>query len=387
MGNVSKTSFDDLPPETAVEIFTRLPVKALIRSTSVNKSWYSLITNPKFITAHINHTLSCVDGNVALVISCLYNMPPGNWASLISIETGHVLEKYEIPFRTRTDTLQFVGSVNGLLCLTDINVPYVGRDLHFWNPSVRKYKSFVTACDHKLKEGAFNLVGLGVVKPGDDIRVVRIMYHDQNPDNLVGKFAPKVKVFSLKEKEWRVIENPRIPRVAGREIGTNVDGMVYWLDCLHTADEVCLMSFDFENEVFGLLKLTDDVRYCLGESVYFNLMKFKDSLAVCVFQINESNGIYSQPCHIWLMSHEDGVISWTSHSKTVYEQVRWPLSITKSGRLVTSTDEASDTLVITPPCVDTSFIESMVMHEGGAELLELDICKASCPGFSLISLT
>lgn len=311
MANVSKTSFDDLPPETAVEIFTRLPVKALIRSTSVNKSWCSLITNPKFISAHIKHTISCIDENVVLVFPHC-NVSQEKYASLISFKTGYVFEKYEIPFTTRTDTMQLVGSVNGILCLTDVNVPNVGRDLHFWNPSVRKYVSVVSSCDHKWKDRdrIFNVVGLGVVGPGDDIRVVRIMYWDQNPGKLVGKCAPIVEVFSLREKKWRVIENPRVPRVAGDVIGVSVGRMVYWVDCVgRTAGEVWLMSFDFENEVFGLLKLTDDVRYCLGESASFKLMKFRDSLASCVFEINESNGIYSQPCHIWLMSHEDGTVS------------------------------------------------------------------------------
>ncbi|XP_074368699.1 F-box protein CPR1-like isoform X1 [Apium graveolens] len=386
MASGSETSFDDLPSETAVEIFTRLPVKALIRSTSVNKSWYSLITNPKFISAHIKHTISSVNEDVVLFIPHS-NVSEEPYASLYSFETGNVIDKYEIPFTTRTNTMQLVGSVNGLLCLTDVNIPYVGRDLHFWNPSVRKYLSIVTSCDHKWKEKDrfFNVVGLGVVEPGEDIRVVRIMYWDQNPGKLVGEFAPVVEVFSLREKKWREIENTRVPRVASNVIGISVGHMVYWLDRVGRTENhsctVCLMSFDFRNEVFGLMKLTDDVRYCLGDCASFSLMKFKDSLAICVFKINGSNGIYSQPFQIWLMSHEDGTVSWTLHSEFVYEQVQWPVTITKSGRLLMSCDTDSPRMAIirVPPCLDTSFIESLVMHERGSELLELEICKVSCP--------
>lgn len=185
-----------------------------------------------------------------------------------------------------------------------------------------------------------------------------------------------------------MIENPRVPRVASNVIGISVGHMVYWLDrvgCTETHScKVCLMSFDFKNEVFGLLKLTDDVRYCLGDSASFNLMKYKDSVAICVFIINGSNGIYSQPCHIWLMSHEDGTVSWTLHSEVVYEQVQWPLTITKSGRLLVSryTDSSRMAIVPLPPCLDTSFIESVVMYERGSELVELEIYKVSCPGSS-----
>ena len=45
---------DEFPPEILVEIFHRLPLKSLVKFTSVSKSWYSLITDNTFIFDHLN---------------------------------------------------------------------------------------------------------------------------------------------------------------------------------------------------------------------------------------------------------------------------------------------------------------------------------------------
>ena len=63
---VSTTTFHDLPEETTAEIFSRLSVKDLIKSSSVNKAWYSLINNPSFISSQIRKLLTFV-----MIMLCL----------------------------------------------------------------------------------------------------------------------------------------------------------------------------------------------------------------------------------------------------------------------------------------------------------------------------
>lgn len=63
-----KTSFDDLPPETAIDTFSRLPVKTLIRSTLVSKAWFSLIANPNFVSTQIRRSISCCDKTAVLIV-------------------------------------------------------------------------------------------------------------------------------------------------------------------------------------------------------------------------------------------------------------------------------------------------------------------------------
>lgn len=395
----SKTSFDDLPSEAAVNIFSRLPVKTLVQSTSVSKSWYSLITNPHFITAHLQHSLSSVNQTAVLVIP-MDKVMQEKYASLVCANTGYVFDLYEIPFKTRSNSLQLVGSVNGLLCLTDVNVPFVCRDLYFWSPGVRKFRMTVESClKDEWGEKCFYVVGLGFCRDSGDYRVVRIFYKGVEERNLVGDKAPKVEVFSLKENEWREIENARVPRVADAEIGVTVGGMVYWIggsgEPKARVDEVWIMSFDFDSEVFGVVKLTDDVRYCLGDSAFFRLMKFKDSLSVCLFRKDEKDRKFNQPCCVWVMKCEAGTVSWTLAFKVDMQIATVPLSISKSGTMlmvvrnpffpqsaIVSCNLKSmsyknlgfrqqlDRPVLRPPSCDTSFVESLVMLDGGNALLK-----------------
>ncbi|KAK9284814.1 hypothetical protein L1049_023991 [Liquidambar formosana] len=58
-----------LPHEVFLEILLRLPLKTLVQCTSVCKSWSSTITNPSFITTHLNRsTASNTNSNTDLLL-------------------------------------------------------------------------------------------------------------------------------------------------------------------------------------------------------------------------------------------------------------------------------------------------------------------------------
>lgn len=404
------TSFDDLPHELAFYIFVRVPVKTLIRSSAVSKTWYSLVKSPDFVSAHITRSISSCNKDAVLIIP--FNISDQQkYCSLISADTGLLFDKYEIPFTTMTHSLKLVGSVHGLVCFTDdyISRPYDDdyrftfpevfrqpdhQNLFMWNPSVRKYKCIVSSCFKKRYAYQVRYccaLGFGFHEPSNDYRVVRIMYFNDHRGNQFGKLTPRVEVFSLrmnKWRPWREIKNRVVPRVASK-IGTTVGSTVYWLKERRSMSEgVRILSFDFNSEVFRQIKLPDDVCYSLGEVVNFQLMKFEGSLSVCVCKRGaELNGMLHQPCYIWLISREDGIVSFTMRFTFVLEKVGHPLNITKDGALLmASLSPGSTTSVLScdlksvhykyleiyksignaqPPNVDTFFIESL----GGDELL------------------
>ncbi|KAF1002611.1 hypothetical protein AG4045_010847, partial [Apium graveolens] len=107
------TSFNDFPKETTAEILLRLPVKDLIRSTSVSKTWYSLITDPSFISDQIRKAVSCCNHNSLLIIPT--NTSHQNYCSLISTDTSSLFEKFDIPFQTNTRTLKLVTETHRVL--------------------------------------------------------------------------------------------------------------------------------------------------------------------------------------------------------------------------------------------------------------------------------
>lgn len=396
------TSFDDLPVEAATEIFTRLPVKTLIRSTSVCKKWYSDITNPSFISAHIRHSLSCCDQTAVFVIPLKCNKS-NNSCSLVSAHTGHVLKNYKIPFTTRNGTIKLVASLNGVICFSEFPVDEFGKPvvedlqhLYLWNPSVGKYRALFSSCFKNL--GNFSVgkyssyaVGLGVHEATCDFRVVRVVCRKDDVGCLSREVAPKVEVYSVKTNRWRRIRNPGVPRVAyhcGMTVGNSI---TYWLDRngpKSFIEEEYLVYFDFNREVFGQIKLPDDVCKGLGKTADFTLMNFEGKLAVCVYaEIKESNGMKLTPCCIWLMSHEDGKVSWTPRFKVVLREHAWPFCLSRSGALlmllssglvrgVVSCDLNSQDLRLSKPLVteictlDALFVESLLMLKGRDELLK-----------------
>lgn len=388
----SNTSFDDLPSEMAVFILSKLPVKYLIRATSVSKTWYSLIINPNFISTQITHSLSSCDQKAILIIpTCISRR---NYCTLVSAETGYVFDKYEIPFNTKTGTFKLVDSVNGLVCVTEwgnSTTPYL------WNPCLRKYKCVESTCFPEdlfrgLGKPCYD-IGLGFHERTSDYRVVRFVWCVDNKGDLVGKVVPKVEVYSLRMNRWREIENSIGLQLSSFKVNTTVNSIMYGISTLHPetySQEVWILSFDFNNEVFGQRKLPDAVRYCLGETAYFNIMKFEGSLCVCVFDKSIGDTKTQRFC-IWLMRNElDGTISWTKRfNVALLKRLGFPLQLTKSGTLILliggnaivscnpkrlqckclAFDNSSDHKVKWPATVDTSFVESLVMLAGGDILL------------------
>jgi hypothetical protein len=51
-------NWDSLPVEIVTQILIRLPIKSIIISTSVCKTWKSLIQNPTFIPTHLHHSIN-----------------------------------------------------------------------------------------------------------------------------------------------------------------------------------------------------------------------------------------------------------------------------------------------------------------------------------------
>lgn len=118
-------------------------------------------------------------------------------------------------------------------------------------------------------------------------------------------------------------------------------------------------------------------------------MKLEGSLSVCVFKmITGRKGMPSQSICIWLMRHKDGIVSWDMHFKAVLEEHAWPLNITRTGRLLMrSLSRPVKSLLscnlkskqvleivklsgIICCTVDTSFVESLHLLEGGDQLFK-----------------
>lgn len=404
------TSFNDLPQETALEILIRLPVKELIRSTSVNKQWYSLINNPSFISSQIHRCISHFNHNAVLIIPPFISHQ--NYCSLISTHTSSLIEKFDIPFVTKSCSLKLIAEIHGLLLLTDLSMYYTSRDLYLWNPYVKRHRVIVSTCFKELLDNrgkSYYVVGMGFNKESSDYRVVRIFYVKDDKGKQFGDVAPKVEIYSFRKDAWREINDVVVPRLVNEE-GTYLNGSYYWVEMKQPgtrefytfkSEELRVMSFDFDNEVFGEFKVPDGVPDLFERVAPSRLMQFEGSLALCVSDPKKCNKYAARyPYCIWLMRRDNGVISWTVRFRAVLKEYGPPLSITKTGTLILESYRSGpvdlSTIVscnlnsmiykylgygkhggpevvpsVLAPCtVDTSFPESLIMYEGGKLLLK-----------------
>lgn len=201
-----------------------------------------------------------------------------------------------------------------------------------------------------------------------------------------------------------------VPRLGANE-GVYVKGKFYWLEMKkpstqetgrpYNSKDLWMLSFDFDNEVFGELKFPEKVSNCLGVDAQFELMEFEGSLALFVFDVQCRNGVTIHPLHVWLMMQDNGLISWTLRFKVALKEGGFPMNITKAGTVLIETLPLLGRHDVTgilscnlkslrykdlgfskrgvvepspigfvPSTVDTSFMESLVMYEGGKSLLK-----------------
>ncbi|KAI9100774.1 hypothetical protein K1719_024136 [Acacia pycnantha] len=133
---------DHLPSEIVEEILHRLPVKSVVKFTSVCKAWNSLIKNQTFIHDRLNHAIDQASNDSIFLNLCLpkdigrRQYQKDDFYSLYSVnQTDHFsVERFPLShlFRRDRDTL-FAGICNGLVCYADYS-PLHSATILIWNP-------------------------------------------------------------------------------------------------------------------------------------------------------------------------------------------------------------------------------------------------------------
>ncbi|KAM7478475.1 hypothetical protein LguiA_026688 [Lonicera macranthoides] len=325
-------SFQDLPTCLVTSILSRLPAKTLISCTSVNKSWYALIKNPKFISIHLNQSIK--NGNHYLLLTPEYYSKKSYYCPLISERDFTEESKFEIPFGTCHNAVRVYGSCNGLICLGDQCPNNLGRDIHLWNPFVNKHKHIQSSCyvdlltNFKDLDKILPVIGFGFHEDDCDFRVLRIFFRLDK--NYLGDLEPRVEVYSSRSDSWRRV-SANVPRLVNHSKRAFVNGSVYWLAA---NSKEWIVSFNFKNEVFEEFKLPASFRHGVGRRQIVVLMEFKGLVSVCAFDLTV---IGSEPCSVWVRRENGGSVSWFEQFNVVLKVKGWPLMFTKSGKLIMRT--------------------------------------------------
>ncbi|XP_059650914.1 F-box protein At3g07870-like [Cornus florida] len=318
---------DLLPRELWIVILTRLPVKTVVRCAFTCKSWYSLITNPKFIAAHLNQS-SLANNNLLLIRS----YSGDERYSLVRCENEMFIDyaEFEPPLKIhRNPYLRIIGSCNGLVCISNDLEDYT-EELYLWNPSIHKTMALpplrVTAESH----GRYiHTIQFGFDSLTDDYKVVRIAYLD-GPDGFEPPPAPEIDIFSLSTGTWRNISHLGLPyAIDERAPQAFLNGAAHWLAFDRRRDDFfCLIvSFHMGDEIFREIMVPAS-----NFRVHGVVAKFQESLSLIDVLGTDS---YS----IWVMKEYGISNSWTKlfNIDTRGGLLYWIAGFTRNGHVLFAT--------------------------------------------------
>ncbi|MCE3215927.1 hypothetical protein HAX54_004122 [Datura stramonium] len=338
-----------LPFEVIISILLLLPARELIKFLVACKSWCAKIKSQDFIKKHL-------DTSVATGKSYILYLPSESKAAKTFTLLNHKSFCYEfelrVPFHLPCvlDCI-IVGSVNGLICLT--NISCFGHTIYLTNPSINKYLilplSSIYRDEFDLRVIQLSL-GFGYHEKTNDFKVVRIGFveHDQSDEDDYEEattldhrydFESKAEVFSLNTKVWKTVELS--PNFFYKRHDT-FSGVVV-NECLHWKtiksniyeEKIVILSFHMGEETFQEIeypKFHDEGRIdrstCIGE--------FKSKLGLFTFcPVEYWFGPGEQPCQLWVMEEYGDKNSWTCHATIVLGiLIHRPLSFTRNGEIV-----------------------------------------------------
>ncbi|XP_074306796.1 F-box/kelch-repeat protein At3g23880-like [Silene latifolia] len=293
------------------EIFKQLPVKTLGKCRCVCKSWRSLIVSPSFMAAHLKHYTR----NVANSLILCKELSRGSerrllfeqcifFRDLVQLKSGNKIHTSICPFGLTNQlfpSFHFGGSVNGLLCFSDLSDSCQKHRILLWNPLIQKSIKL----SQSTLTSKYSALGFGYDYRRNDHRVVKI--------SLSGRGTPLVEVYSVQERTWRIISTRYLVDNSINWVSSShcfLNGVIHWC----SSQPMGLLLFNVSEETFMKMKLPEKlVKSCRADLIDFGLFEYQGKLSVSLcrkkptsFNIN----INSANFHIWVKRDYNVESSW-----------------------------------------------------------------------------
>ncbi|KAI3719757.1 hypothetical protein L6452_20661 [Arctium lappa] len=243
----SSNSGMHLSYEIIFMILVRLPTKCLLQMKLICSQWCSIISDPRFIKAHLDAANDKHNNHLRRYLSYPHSM------SSMGLENANWRYEHSIPVTKFSDSAEFLGSCNGLILLGDDD-----RTYYLWNPSTRLLRKFDGP---SLFIGEFRNFGLGYDSTTSAYKVVRIVRVTSHKVGLRPPSSKKycydatsVNVYNCKTNCWKKIED--FPFVIFENSGgVVINGVPHWVVFRdhHGEDDVIdlvIVYFDCAKEKF-----------------------------------------------------------------------------------------------------------------------------------------
>uniref|UniRef100_A0A803N7S8 F-box domain-containing protein n=2 Tax=Chenopodium quinoa TaxID=63459 RepID=A0A803N7S8_CHEQI len=295
-----------LPTDIISEILCRLPVKTLLRFLCVSKSWYSLIKTPKFIKLHLNQTLkSNTNRHLLLTHSTLSSGELRRQFHFSEIK-GHPFigrfnpRKDTCPLGVPPDScplqpagLQFHGSCNGVVCISDPEK----IDVVLYNPNTKTHR-FLPKTENPYPD-KFSIFGFGYDSGSDDYKVLRMMQCVGPNDEILND----ARVYSLRKNSWRKIDHMPY-HVIYDDGGVLLDGVLHYVasKVAFSRKTKSIAKFDIRTETYSVMDGPDYDRSLQSWTMYLGNVNGCLSLSV--------NYDFHGRADLWVMKEYGKKESW-----------------------------------------------------------------------------
>ena len=310
-----------LPDEITEEILVRPPASSLLRFNLVCRHWQSLISNPSFVTKHLNHVLLLdLDDHQSNSNHLKFIVKSAATSDLHSVDCESLYStKLDFPLQSPPHRLLILGSCNGLLCIMLLDGVNSFGNILLWNPLLRDYNKLPESTssiqeDSSISGGYSCMLGFGYDSSIDDYKVVRVI---TNPRSDIHK----VDIYTRNTNSWKRIQDfipyGMVDPPFSIE-GTLVNGSLYWayvdFDYGNYYEEVgdsIIIGFDLIEEKFRSVEFPrDDMKSMSGVI----LVEVRGCLGFCKVQH------HIRDIDVWILKEDDNKNGfWSKLMKIQYE--------------------------------------------------------------------
>ncbi|XP_059664198.1 F-box/kelch-repeat protein At3g06240-like [Cornus florida] len=243
-----------------VEILSKLPVKALLRFKCVSKRWRSLISDPHFIKAHLNQSLTNIQTQRILVATPFFPLRvfTVSFGSSDNDDIDVTVSKIDFLFKNIINPnprWEIIGSCHGLIC----TVNEFGLICVF-NPSTRESKQ-IRDCGDDDDHPRGGVVGFVYDHCSDDYKLLKMSRGN-------GMYAYSLRNCSC----WRKVHDFTKYSVISK--GTQLNGAIHW---------VCLEGGSDKPPEIAVFRLEDEKLWTIPLPAAASFTRFNDAVGLGVF--------------------------------------------------------------------------------------------------------